>query len=200
MYSQGIPGFGKGQIKPLKEWLMNHSLETGSNLSPFRELEKTVLESTRDGVYRGIDWRMISGIGITLSMALNQWITKSMFGNDGGKFTRLLTEVNIIDEIPIIKDIPDNGIKGKTFCITGGLESFTNRDEAFKFIIDNGGKTSTSVSSKTDYLVNNDPSSGSSKNKKAAELGIPVITEKELINLAAQEKQEELEQEDEYER
>ena len=74
-------------------------------------------------------------------------------------------------------------ISGKTFVITGSVNHFANRDELKTFIEKNGGKTSGSVSSKTDYLINNDAESGSSKNKKAKELGVNIITEDQFLAL-----------------
>lgn len=70
---------------------------------------------------------------------------------------------------------------GKTFVITGSLEHFENRDAAKAEIELHGGKVSGSVSAKTSYLVNNDIESTSGKNKKAKELGIPIISEDQLI-------------------
>lgn len=70
---------------------------------------------------------------------------------------------------------------GKTFVITGSLEHFENRDAAKAEIELHGGKVSGSVSAKTSYLVNNDIESTSGKNKKAKELGIPIISENQLI-------------------
>ena len=77
----------------------------------------------------------------------------------------------------------ENAAAGKTFVITGRLDSFKNRDEAVAAIEAAGGKVVNSVSKKTDYLVNNDFSSKSSKNVRAQELGIPVITEEQLREL-----------------
>ena len=74
-------------------------------------------------------------------------------------------------------------MQGKTFVITGSLEHFENRDAAKERIQQLGGKVAGSVSKKTDYLINNDSSSGSSKNKKAKELGVPIITEAEFLAL-----------------
>lgn len=74
-------------------------------------------------------------------------------------------------------------LEGLTFVITGKVFHFENRD-AVKAAIENaGGKTASSVSSKTDYLINNDISSGSSKNKKAKELGVPIITEEDFMKM-----------------
>lgn len=76
-----------------------------------------------------------------------------------------------------------NSLSGKIFVITGSLEHFTNRDEAKGKIESLGGKVSGSVSTKTSYLVNNDFTSTSGKNKKAKELNVPIISEKELIEM-----------------
>jgi DNA ligase (NAD+) len=71
-------------------------------------------------------------------------------------------------------------LAGLTFVITGSLETYANRDELKERIIDAGGKATGSVSEKTDYLVNNDKRSASSKNKKAKQLGVKIITEAEV--------------------
>ncbi len=67
--------------------------------------------------------------------------------------------------------------------ITGGLNHFKNRDELVSIIEQFGGKVSGAVSSKTNYLINNDTQSNSSKNKKAHDLGIPIISEHEFVQL-----------------
>lgn len=76
-----------------------------------------------------------------------------------------------------------NLLKDKVFCITGKLEYFENRDKLKEEIENNGGKVSSSVSAKTSFLVNNDITSTSGKNKKAKDLNIPIITEKDLIEM-----------------
>ncbi|MBQ6360645.1 MAG: NAD-dependent DNA ligase LigA [Lachnospiraceae bacterium] len=78
------------------------------------------------------------------------------------------------------------GISGKTFVITGTLEKFENRKAAAEMIEAAGGKVTGSVTSKTDYLINNDIQSHSSKNRKAKELGIPIISEEEFLALISQ--------------
>lgn len=72
-------------------------------------------------------------------------------------------------------------LSGMTFVITGSLNHFENRSEMKNRIEALGGKVTGSVTKKTSYLVNNDTTSASSKNKKAAELGIPVISEEEFL-------------------
>lgn len=74
-------------------------------------------------------------------------------------------------------------LKGKKFCITGKLQKFANRDALVVDIEAKGGKVVSGVTKATDYLITNDKTSGSSKNKKAAELSIPIISEEEYINL-----------------
>ena len=75
----------------------------------------------------------------------------------------------------------EQSLSGLTFVITGSLDNYPNRDALKAEIESRGGKVSGSVSKKTSYLINNDSLSSSSKNKKAKELGIPVITEKEFL-------------------
>lgn len=84
---------------------------------------------------------------------------------------------------------PDNNgnvkqvLEGKTFVITGSLRAYKNREELVSVIERNGGKVSGSVSAKTSYLINNDVTSISGKNKKANELGIPIISEGEFVQI-----------------
>ena len=79
----------------------------------------------------------------------------------------------------------DKSVKldSKIFVITGKLTNFKNRQELVNVIESAGGKVSSSISSKTNYLINNDINSTSSKNKKAKELNIPIITENELMEM-----------------
>ena len=74
-------------------------------------------------------------------------------------------------------------LSGKIFVITGSLTHYKNRDELVNVIESMDGKVSGSVSSKTSYLINNDTESNSSKNKKAKQLGIPIISEQDFINM-----------------
>ena len=71
-----------------------------------------------------------------------------------------------------------------TFCFTGKSLFFDNRDFIKAFIEGQGGKFTSAVSSKTNFLVTNNPSSGSTKNRKAQELGIPVISENDMVAMA----------------
>lgn len=94
------------------------------------------------------------------------------------EFQNLLQELTIKQEEESGQE--NEMISGKVFVITGSLNTFSNREE-LKLLIENlGGKVTGSVSSKTDYLINNDAMSSSSKNKKAKELGVQIITEEDF--------------------
>ena len=74
-------------------------------------------------------------------------------------------------------------LEGRTFVITGSLEHYANRKDLKAEIEAEGGKVAGSVSAKTDYLITNDPGSGSSKNKAARELGVAIITEEQIMEM-----------------
>ncbi|MCD7765238.1 MAG: NAD-dependent DNA ligase LigA, partial [Lachnospiraceae bacterium] len=74
-------------------------------------------------------------------------------------------------------------LSGKPFVITGSVAHFENRNELKAFIEERGGKATGSVTKKTDYLINNDTASNSAKNKKAKELGIPILSEEDFLKL-----------------
>lgn len=93
-------------------------------------------------------------------------------------FDKYITEMR-----PVVFISVSNKLDGKTFVITGKLKTFKNRNEIKATIEKEGGKVTDSVSSKTDYLINNDVDSTSSKNLKAKKLNIPIITEDDFLNL-----------------
>ena len=70
--------------------------------------------------------------------------------------------------------------------VTGSVEHFANRNELKAFIEERGGKVTGSVTKKTDYLINNDTTSASSKNKKAKELEIPILSEEDFLELVGE--------------
>ncbi|MCI7796697.1 MAG: NAD-dependent DNA ligase LigA [Lachnospiraceae bacterium] len=81
----------------------------------------------------------------------------------------------------------DRTLEGKIFVITGSVERFANRKELQALIESKGGKATGSVTAKTSYLINNDITSNSSKNKKAKELGVPIISETDFLKLIGEE-------------
>ncbi|MDO4531634.1 MAG: BRCT domain-containing protein, partial [Bacillota bacterium] len=84
--------------------------------------------------------------------------------------------------VPEAEAAAESPVNGLTFVITGDLEQFSNRKELQELIERQGGKVTGSVTKKTNYLINNDVYSTSSKNKKANELGIPIISEQNFID------------------
>lgn len=94
--------------------------------------------------------------------------------------TNLLNEISFSTEGT---QVMDSSITGKTFVITGSVYHYENRNEVKAIIESLGGKVTGSVTKNTDYLINNDVTSSSSKNKKAKELGVKIITEEEFIAL-----------------
>lgn len=93
---------------------------------------------------------------------------------------------NLLRELTIPKESAEEGkqiFDGIQFVITGSVNHFANRNEVKEVIESKGGKVTGSVTSKTNYLINNDTASTSSKNKKARELGIPIISEEEFLEM-----------------
>lgn len=96
------------------------------------------------------------------------------------EYLGLLKELRL--KQPEVKETEE--LSGKTFVITGAVTHFANRKELKELIENMGGKVTGSVTGNTSYLINNDSMSQSAKNKTAAKLGVPVITEEEFIRLA----------------
>ncbi len=106
------------------------------------------------------------------------------FFNDEEKRRMVEDLLEVLDIDESYEENLDNQVfAGKTFVITGSLNNFANRDELVSVLEKAGAKVAGSVSSKTSYLVNNDITSNSGKNKKAKELGIPIIDEETLIGM-----------------
>ena len=122
----------------------------------------------------------IDGIGGVLADA---WVT--YFKNDRNNETldHLLADLTFEKEVRN----EEQTLAGKTFVITGSVERFANRKELQEKIESLGGKAAGSVSAKTSYLINNDVTSNSSKNKKARELGIPILSEADFLKMIGEE-------------
>ena len=123
------------------------------------------------------DLSSVSGIGPVLAGAYVAYFSKEQHVVE---LRRLLAELDIPEEEGSAEaQIFEN----MTFVITGSVEHFANRNEVKEVIESRGGKVTGSVTAKTDYLINNDVNSTSSKNKKAKELGIPIITEEAFLEM-----------------
>jgi len=94
------------------------------------------------------------------------------------QFVRLVKELHIVHE----EVSTDTSMQGVVICVTGAVNIFPNRDAVKQIVESKGGKLTGSVSKSTSYLVTNDTTSGSRKNKAAQEYGIPILTEQEFID------------------
>ena len=119
----------------------------------------------------------IDGIGEVLGEAFSSYFAKEENQN---QLQVLLKELKI-EKQPANEE--EQNLSGMVFVITGSLEHFTNRNEMKELIEERGGKVTGSVTGKTTYLINNDISSNSGKNKKAKELEIPIISEEDFLKM-----------------
>lgn len=124
----------------------------------------------------------VDGIGQVLADA---WISYFASETNNRQVDSLLAELTIEAE-PESRE--EAIFAGMTFVITGSVEHFANRKELQAVIESRGGKATGSVTAKTTYLINNDVTSNSSKNKKAKELGIPILSEADFLKLLGEEK------------
>lgn len=119
----------------------------------------------------------IDGIGEVIGRSIADYFASE---KNAAVLDRLLKEVTV--EKPKT-DMAEQIFAGVNFVITGSVHHYANRNELKALIEEKGGKVTGSVTSKTNYLINNDTESGSSKNKKAKELGIPIISEETFIQM-----------------
>ena len=158
IYSLGIPNIGVANAKLL-----------------CRHFEYD-LKRLRDS--SGEELAEIEGLGEVIAAAVTGYFANE---ENSRNLDRLCEELEIEQPQP---EENDQLFAGKTFVITGSVEHFANRNELKAYIEARGGKVTGSVSKKTDYLINNDTASMSSKNKKARELEIPILSEEEFLKLA----------------
>jgi len=121
----------------------------------------------------------IDTIGPVIARSLTEYFASE---ENNRRLDHLMEYLNIKKEEKKEEQI----FQGMNFVITGSVEHFANRAQAKEFIESLGGKVTGSVTGKTNYLINNDTTSNSSKNKKAKELGIPILSEEDFLKLAGQ--------------
>ena len=122
----------------------------------------------------------IEGIGPVIAKSYTEYFADE---EKMKKFRHLLSHL----ELEEVKQENRLTLEGKQFVITGSVNHFANRAELKEYIEQRGGKVTGSVTSKTDYLINNDVTSNSSKNKKARELEIPILSEEDFLHMAEEE-------------
>jgi DNA ligase (NAD+) len=161
IYSLGISGIGLSNAKMIVKAI-------GENPDMLAGADRASLEA-------------VYGVGEVLADAF-----VSYFENEKNKnlFYRLIDELDIETETETAEG---ERLDGKTFVVTGSLKHFENRNQLKDLIESLGGKVTGSVTGKTSYLINNDSTSASSKNKTAVKLGIPIITEEEFLVIAGKE-------------
>ena len=160
IYSLSIPQIGRSASKDIAKYC-NNSIDEFTFI-----MENTSLELAA-----------IDGIGVSATTSLDDWwnINRDMFYKLAEEFV-FATNKKENDNVSV-------DLSGKTFVITGSLSNYKNRDELVSVIEELNGKVSGSVSAKTSYLINNDSQSSSSKNQKAKQLNIPIISEEDFINM-----------------
>ena len=119
----------------------------------------------------------IEGIGPVIAKTYTEYFADE---ENMRKFRHLLSHL----ELEEVKQENRLTLDGRQFVITGSVNHFANRAELKEYIEQRGGKVTGSVTSKTDYLINNDVTSNSSKNKKARELEIPILSEEDFLHMA----------------
>ena len=124
------------------------------------------------------DLNNIDGLGEVIA---NKWV--ETFNNPDfiKSFEDVLKELEFID---VKTNKEESKLDNLTFVITGSVNNFKNRDELIEYIENLGGKVVKAISNNVDYLINNDVTSTSTKNKKAKELGIKIISEEDLLNMS----------------
>ena len=156
IYSLSIPLIGRSASKDIANFFDN-------DYEKFRKYGITT------------HYAQIDGFGETMNNSLHQWLRENHlmmdFLSDEFTFEKVEEKSSNVD------------LSSKVFVITGSLNHYKNRDELVDLITSMGGKVSGSVSAKTSYLLNNDINSTSSKNKKAKELNVPIITEDDFIKM-----------------
>lgn len=156
LYSLGISGIGSANAKMIAKYFDN-------------DIDR-IISASKD------DLRKIEGIGEVLANSIADFF----------KSEKNIENVESLRKILKFEKEESGGgdkLSGKVCVITGSLQHFSNRNELKELIEKNGGKVSGSVSSKTNYLINNDTASNSSKNKKAKELGVEIISEEDFLKL-----------------
>lgn len=156
IYSLGIPNIGISNAKMICRAL--------------GEDPKRVIRATEE------ELSAISGVGGVIAGTFVEYFKDTAHVD---VFDRLLKEVELTKET----SEEDQKFAGVNFVITGSVEHFVNRAQVKEEIEKRGGKVTGSVTSKTNYLINNDTGSGTAKNKKARELGIPIISEEDFLQM-----------------
>lgn len=182
-------GFGARSVKKLQDAIeksknveLDHFIAAlsipGIGIAQAKELAKKfkVWDEFRNAGCGNFDFSKLDSFGEVANKNIHNWF-HTMYQED--RIPQLVRTLHFISN----DNESDNSLAGMTFVITGSLNHFENRDTLKKELESRGAKVSGSVSAKTNYLVNNDIDSTSSKNKKAKQLNIPIVNEEYIIGM-----------------
>ena len=155
IYSLGIPNIGTANAKLICKYFADD----------LDKIRKATVEQLVE----------IDGIGDIMAEKFTEYFSDE---NNNEKLNNLLEQVSILKTE---NDGTEQNMEGLNFVVTGSVNHFNNRNEVKEYIEKRGGKVTGSVTSKTNYLINNDVMSNSSKNKKAKELGVEIINEEQFL-------------------
>jgi DNA ligase (NAD+) len=161
IYSLSIPYVGKDASKKISQ-------KCKSDLEAFKYL-----------ISNKYKWSEIEGIGDVINKSIQEYFAD--FDNKVSFMSLVENYITFENETEI--KVNNKSLNGLIFVITGSVEHYKNRDELKVDIENHNGKVAGSISSKTNYLINNDNKSQSGKNKKAKELNIPIISEEQFIEM-----------------
>lgn len=164
LYSLNIPMLGHDLSRKLEQILPNGIEDWKQAVFGTKDDQKAFCQKLQE----------TDGIGTVKAGSIAEWL---LLPDTREKQEKLLAELNFAET----GEKSEQTLANTTFVITGAVHRFKNRDAFKAYVEARGGKVAGSVSRKTNYLVNNDAESSSSKNKKAKELGIPILTEDAFI-------------------
>lgn len=171
-----IPNIGKGQAKTLLKYINDNYDVLSPSTSPVYNPVGVLIYMAKSN----FDFTKIDGFGEVMDKELRRWMFTHTYSDS--------PEMKVYMILNFTDKRPEQGaelgeIAGKSFCITGKLIKFNNRQALVDLIEKHGGKWVDSVSKNTDYLINNDVESSSGKNKRAKELNIPIISEEDFLKM-----------------
>lgn len=182
-------GFGKKSVEKLKESIETSKTTTlkqfisalsipniGTTQAKILSKQFNTWDKFYEAAIGNYNFSKLEGFGDVMNNNIHKW-----FIEDNGKVKQVVSLLVFKEEDKRTTTSLD--LTGKTFVITGSVHIFKNRDEFKAFVESANGKVSGSVSKNTYALVNNDKASNSSKNKKAKELNIPIVTEEEFMEM-----------------
>lgn len=185
-----VPGFGKKSVTKLLDSIdsSRQNVQLANficalsipNIGTSQSRVLANVFGTWDDFYKAAfsyyDFDRLEGFGKVLKDSILNWFDD--YGDEANELAKLMAFAGVEEEKP-----SETSLSGKTFVITGKLQTYPNRDALVAVITTHGGKVASSVSKNTDYLINNNKTSTSSKNLKALQIGVKIITESDFSKM-----------------